>query len=416
MRCVCDTDRDAVSNRSDPVYKSSPSGRVLGDDCGSTVSEELQKRLLKFHETRVTNSPCQSTFRQHLDLELQHQARSCPPLEDALCKPLKEVGDLHSMDTGSVTPSDVSADDHSAWLDRIRAKRRQLEAYLHHGICQVSRTVTSGQTAEARLRDSYLGPQTNGPVWLIHILENGVSLTMKPTVWVGYGGTETTRSPTRVVRLGLSSASQKSRYRKLGYSPLTLSEPAIFVCEEIADTLECPSHCASEKILCKQPDTETRYGSGDVEPIMLQPNQPCSDARNSSCCSRQADQRLLQPYRVCLDPPTSTYSGAPHDLHSQHKQSQRLDLSLDLHPDIPGNRHKPNRSLVTYSAVVTECRQLRVVISGSFETVGRGCLPFQLVMFPCHVGSSRSLGVKGTYMRKACDTAQRVRWRFGCKL
>ena len=304
--------------------------------------------------------------------------------------------------------TDESRDDLSAWLDQIRSRRRQLEEFMRRGY-RITKVDVDDHCRDS-LRNSYLGPQTSAPAWLVHILENGIALPLvrmlssvdERHVQQAISGLSersgsSDHSPQRQVRLALSSTSLVSRYRSLGYSPLALSGPAIFVAEEIfrPENPRCDSH-----------------------------RQPWLQNEDTQLSSRDTNQkRLIQPYQnICSPIHEAETDSNVTSQDSQNFTVQRRSVSdnskdQDRYCNQSTEGPKQNgRPLTTSSAAVTECRPGRVVISGSFETRQWGSLPFRLVMFPCQIGPARSATVKGIFLRQSFESSHRLRWRFQCQM
>ncbi|RUS77379.1 hypothetical protein EGW08_014859 [Elysia chlorotica] len=201
LACHGDPEREDAQARSGnfhPLVKHSDDP-WLG---GSFAIDQVQGRLLKFHHRRAVSSPSHSVFRQELctaapeveksgwlsgakDLVTQTPARDfstpghrSPPLGDVTDRspPLGDVTDRSA-------PPGGSSDGFPVWLETIRSRRRQLQQYLRHGAGSVS---VSGQGGA--LRESYLGPVTAAPDWLVSALESGLSLSLSPAADTPGGG------------------------------------------------------------------------------------------------------------------------------------------------------------------------------------------------------------------------------------
>ena len=294
---------------------------------------------------------------------------------------------------------DDKSDEFPAWLESIRHKRRQLQEYLARSVVK-----SRNRLEKDRLRESYLGPHICAPTWLVHILESGISLTLIPTFLADDecrtgDGDVTSRQK---LKLGLSTARAISHYRKLRYSPLALSEPAILLSEEVFSPLSTPSgyeehKCAvgdinAESNQSVQEEIEHSPGRSDKR----HPTELCHVARRSSSNTGFAD--------LSSDDASSSIETQTGARLQDPLRDLRASFSMRLNTRV--------RPLVTLSAAVTECRERRVVISGCFQTLPWGYLPFQLVVVPQYDTTAKLPGINGIFLRKSMTSSARLRWKF----
>ncbi|XP_059140127.1 uncharacterized protein LOC131928200 isoform X1 [Physella acuta] len=253
-------------------------------------------------------------------------------------------------------------------LEAVKQKRMVLENYMGH-VEKLNAYCHLGM-----LRQPYLKHQNFLPPWLIGVLEHEISLPLVPT----FPCTEealreihlhlcleqrneellqeyiSAASCVRRIRIGVARTSTKRRTKLES----CLKLPVLFVKEETSDM---SSLTESKQLLSKAEHQ----------------NESTSKEKNSVSNSIFLDNPLQ-----CIE---------------QHLEWAEVFKCTD--------------------ARVSECRDERVLISGTFLTEDEGPgivkhLPFKIIMFPGERTGPLSMRMKGTFFRSSVKSSYDLRWRY----
>ncbi|GFN97787.1 hypothetical protein PoB_002429300 [Plakobranchus ocellatus] len=409
-------------------------------------SEKAMQEKLSGLRSKSTNGddPPQSKFREILERVSDSEHRQSWKEEQP--QGVAHVSAQDDADSDETNRDSLSAADEAAGVDQfrlqlntIRHRRRQFEAYLR------SMDFTELGRQLVPPGDINTSPEVCTPSWFVKLLENGVSLNLKPELLIALEDTTSqtesfavigscmktdssinitsansdspfnnshswTENPrytndtqssgpdvisanNRRVRMALCKRCLVSDFRRLGYSSLALSSPVLFVAEEMSDGPESMIALNGENEI----NVETAWPARRADDI-FQGKEHLSSAELTSHF-RHLDSKLGH---LVQDKPNLVWEQKSRT--DQALCNDGIDTRLSLKAKCIGR----GQCFITHSACVTQCAPSRIVISGSFPTIQWGHLPFQLIMFPC----KKSQSVKGSFTRKSCESNIRLRWRF----